>query len=160
MDTQNNCAVIDGRISVYFEGTATEDNKVETLDTIKGGMENGTLLSAHEALRKLTYIVSDDGVVDDDDGTVITNDDINDDNGSNFDDVWTIGYVSVVILGSTCLFCSIVFARVVVRLPDEYDDRFMIFMAQHATYVKIRLCMLKSKPFFTNTDMLAKIYTY
>ena len=45
MDTVNNCAVIDGRISVYVEGTATDDTKEETLDTIKNGMENGIAIN-------------------------------------------------------------------------------------------------------------------
>lgn len=103
-----------------MDGEFTDDTKSDTLQTIKNGMDGGDLLSAHESIRKITYIAAVEEYPYDDDGSQVTNDDIT----TPIDgEVWTPGYISGILIGSFILFCSIFMARYTVRLPDEYDDQ-------------------------------------
>lgn len=105
---------------MYLEGTSAEATKKDCLEKIKDEMDNGNLLYAHKSLQKLTYISGRiEIVVDDDNGPFIPG---TDDVTEIDNDVWTVGYIAGILLGSTCLICSILMARFALRLPDEYDE--------------------------------------
>ena len=102
--------MIDGRVSIYTEGPGDDDAN-SCLSSIQEGMSGGNLLSAHSAIKGLTYVgtelprnIADDSL----------NDDLIDDNDispQQDETIWMPAYTIGIVAASSVFIASAVFVR-------------------------------------------------
>ena len=99
--SDHSCYVLDGKISIYFEGSK-ESMESNIMLEIKNGMNDGKLLDAHTSIKRITFLERNDSRVikSEDDATPPAS-------------AWTPGYVSVLAIGSAIVLSSILCARCV-----------------------------------------------
>ena len=115
--------MIDGRVSIYTEGSGDDDAK-SCLTSIENGMSGDSLLAAHSAIKGFAFIGTSlpDNIADD--GSL--NDDNISDRGDNTPQTegiaWSPVYTAGITAASVLLVVSAIFVRYKNRKPAQNDD--------------------------------------
>jgi hypothetical protein len=108
--------VFDGRLSLYVDGPPLIFSETAQ-DVLKNGMDNDQFLSAHEDLRKVTFIALPDNPIE--------NDDLVDDDEEDEDDSDPISFFSgsLILAAAVGLGLAITLCLTVRRRRPIYDPR-------------------------------------
>jgi hypothetical protein len=116
-NSANACHVLDGRITIYSEGSR-DSMELNMMSQIKSGMNDGELLYAHTSIEKITFIQRDTRTIKGGNTT----------EPNETPSVWTPGYVSAIAIASAIILSSVLCARGVAgfrnKKDGEYDSDF------------------------------------